>query len=292
MKIVFSTLSFVFYVSDTAEPRGRVCTPDCKLKCYSYCDKYCCGNANALLKKRTYTNPRHHQQQQQQQHSSLGDIPAGRSTICRDLDLACLLNSQPRFVDPPPAENRPPPPPAVRKYPGVAAAQRRSNTCSGPQCLVKYALNPPARLPNIKQCRGDVRCETRILSIKKNDVGKPRAVPGHLDTLPDFFQNMDTHRTSFMVQDVPDTTETHFVRPVKSDVRKLFTVVGPSVGARRNKIGGRGFSPLAPRVRSLMIAPGSVSPFTRQLQEARRQQQLGNNYFAEGPKMSFTLNND
>ena len=28
--------------SDGAEPKGRVCTPDCKIKCYSYCDDGCC----------------------------------------------------------------------------------------------------------------------------------------------------------------------------------------------------------------------------------------------------------
>ncbi|XP_057313949.1 uncharacterized protein LOC130655235 isoform X4 [Hydractinia symbiolongicarpus] len=28
---------------DIAEPKGRVCTPDCKIQCYSYCDAGCCN---------------------------------------------------------------------------------------------------------------------------------------------------------------------------------------------------------------------------------------------------------
>jgi len=63
-KIGTLTVSPKFVKAYTAEPKGRVCTPDCKLKCYSYCDDGCCTLAfqrdQIISKYSEEASKRHH----------------------------------------------------------------------------------------------------------------------------------------------------------------------------------------------------------------------------------------
>eukprot|EP00794_Sanderia_malayensis_P012723 gene12724-14028_t len=48
-KLDNSAVSTKFVRAYTAEPKGRVCTPDCKIQCYSYCDQGCCTTIHAMV---------------------------------------------------------------------------------------------------------------------------------------------------------------------------------------------------------------------------------------------------
>ena len=192
-----SVLYLIFLVySDTAEPKGRVCTPDCRIKCYSYCDDGCCSlNVIPRVDPSLYIeSPR-----VGLQWSTAPIAPHSQpveGTVCRGCLARIPIKQKPAIFPLTVASHQSS---YLDSNGGVPQTQQRTNGCLGTQCmqlgvpLGAAMFNQPPQ--SIKQCQGDKRCEAKLVrrvailkavtpfGMDRKDITQPPTIAGaEMDT--------------------------------------------------------------------------------------------------------------
>lgn len=189
----------VFFLADQAEPKGRVCTEDCKVRCYSYCDDGCC-------KVKLVSMP----------HQNKTRVPITlyvaqhRPKLCHGPQ--CLDSPMHSFKQNPPQIRVRPSQMRLPSFPSFASARLHHKSllqtyprllgCSGTQCLTlpaSYDNFITQRQLFLRRCNGDKRCESLLPSARQYLLGGRSLIPtqGNGDNIMEYANAAITGRSVF-----------------------------------------------------------------------------------------------